>query len=70
MTGGQKKKTAGKGGKRQSLIWRYFFSCIALVFTNITILPDTGYKNNEKSYFFIIDARNFRVLSSLGDVNI
>ena len=69
MTGGQKKDCRER---RKTAVFNMevFFSCIALVFTNITILLDTGYKNNEKSYFFIIDARNLRVLSSFGDVNI
>ena len=67
-----KKRLPGKeeNGSLKKKLWRYFSVSIALVFTNITSLLDTGYKNNEKSYFFIIDARNFRVLSSFGDVKI
>ena len=38
-----KKKTAGKGGKRQSLSMEVFFFGIALVFTNITTTPNISY---------------------------
>ena len=41
---GAKKKTAGKGGKRQSLIMEVFFYSISLVFTNITTIGVRGYK--------------------------
>ena len=43
-----KKKTAGKGGKRQSLIMEVFLTSIALVFTNITNKGDMGYKKSKK----------------------
>ena len=51
---GAKKKTAGKGGKRQSLILEVFASIsIALVFTNITTPLKGSYRNYKNISFFI-----------------